>query len=156
MSVCIYKMIIELYHSIKAPVCQWVNESIVCLFPNFSKTANPSKLDFEGWFPLKCRMFRLKNIQICQTISRKLKKIEHVQCALYDFHTPYILFYPLQILHALLNIVGKTLQCQSYGRQSHYNIYLSIRMNYPKLNIWAQFGQQFKSYDKKNAYFNLV
>ena len=52
-----------------------ISESVclfVCVFPNSSKTANSNKLKFEGWFPLGCRRFRLKNIQICQTVSRKI------------------------------------------------------------------------------------
>ena len=41
----------SLYHSIKALVCQWVS-LFVCLFPNSSKTTNPSKLKFWGMIPL--------------------------------------------------------------------------------------------------------
>ena len=44
------------YHSIKAPVCQWVSES-VCLFPDSSETATPVTWNFEGWFPLGLRRF---------------------------------------------------------------------------------------------------
>ena len=38
-------------HSIKAPVCQWVSESVcltVWMFPNSYETANPSELKFWG------------------------------------------------------------------------------------------------------------
>ena len=45
-----------------------ISESVclfVCVFPNSSKMANSNKLKFEGWFPLGCRRFRLKDIQIC-------------------------------------------------------------------------------------------
>ena len=37
--------------SIKAPVCQWVSES-VWMFPNSYETANPSELKFWGMIPL--------------------------------------------------------------------------------------------------------
>ena len=38
---------LKVYSLIKAPVCQWVC-LFVCLFPNFSKTSNPSELKFWG------------------------------------------------------------------------------------------------------------
>ena len=68
----------------------------VCLFPNSSETANPSELKFWGndstW---DWEGFRLKNIRIRRTVSRKIKKkLELVQCALYDLHTLHILFIP--------------------------------------------------------------
>ena len=37
--------------SFKAPVCQWVS-LCVWMFPNSSKTANPSELKFWGMIPL--------------------------------------------------------------------------------------------------------
>ena len=47
----------------------------VCLFPNSSETANPSELKFWGndstW---DWEGFRLKNIRIRRTVSRKIKK----------------------------------------------------------------------------------
>ena len=65
----------SLYPSLKAPVCQWVSEWVclfVCLFPNSSKMANPSKLKFWGMSPWHEDGFRLKNIWICWTLSRKI------------------------------------------------------------------------------------
>ena len=43
-------------YSIKAPICQWVSLCFclfVCLFPNSSKTVNPSELKFGGMIPLE-------------------------------------------------------------------------------------------------------
>ena len=58
--------------SIKAPVCQWVSES-VWMFPDSSETANPSDLKFWGMIPLGMeKVLGLKNIQICWTVSRKI------------------------------------------------------------------------------------
>ena len=46
-----------------------------------------SPWDWEG--------FRLKNIRIRRTVSRKIKKkLERIQCALYDLHTLHTSFFP--------------------------------------------------------------
>ena len=62
-----YKHFISNY-SIKAPVSQSVY-LFVCLFPP-PKRRTSASWNFEGWFP----GFRLKNIRIRPTVSRKIKK----------------------------------------------------------------------------------
>ena len=46
-----FRTVSKLHLSIKAPVCQWLSES-VWMFPNSSETANPSDLKFWGMIPL--------------------------------------------------------------------------------------------------------
>ena len=51
----IWHYISHFYPSLKAPVCQWVSEWVsecVCLFPNSSETANPSKMKYWVVIPL--------------------------------------------------------------------------------------------------------
>ena len=64
------------YLSIKAPVCQWVSLSVclfVCFCPNSSETTEPDELKFWGMIPLwDGEGFRLKNIRIRRTVSRKI------------------------------------------------------------------------------------
>ena len=51
----IWNYISHFYPSLKAPVCQWVSEWVsecVCLFPNSSETANPSKMKYWVVIPL--------------------------------------------------------------------------------------------------------
>ena len=40
------------YPSSKAIGCQWVSQSLCCLFPTFSETLNPKDLKFWGMIPL--------------------------------------------------------------------------------------------------------
>ena len=44
----------------------------VCLFPNSSKTANPSELKLRDDSPWDGKGFRLKNIRIRRTVGRKI------------------------------------------------------------------------------------
>ena len=46
--------------------------------------------------PWDAESFRIKNICIRPTVSRKIKKLERVQCALYDLHTLHTSFSPVR------------------------------------------------------------
>ena len=65
---------VSLYKSTSLSVSEWVC-LFVCLFPNSSETANPSELKFlRDDSPWDWEGFRLKNIRIRRTVSRKIKK----------------------------------------------------------------------------------
>ena len=88
--------ILNLGSKILEVVSKWVCLS-VCLFVcslTPPKRGTPASWNFEGWFPLNKEGFRLKNIRIRRTVSRKIKKLERVQCALYDLHTLHTSFFP--------------------------------------------------------------
>ena len=61
------------YLSIKALVCQWVSEAVSVFVCSLTPTKRRIRMswNFEGCFPLGCRRFRLKNIRIRRTVSRK-------------------------------------------------------------------------------------
>ena len=84
-----------IYHSIKAPIYS-VSE-FVCVLCSLSppKRQIPRPEILRDDSPWDWEGFRLKNIRIRRTVSRKMKKkLELVQCALYDLHTLYISFFP--------------------------------------------------------------
>ena len=72
-------------HSIKAIGCQWVS-LCVCLFvPYLLQNREPQWAEIlRDDSPWDAECFRLKNIRIRRTFSREKKKLERVQCALYD------------------------------------------------------------------------
>ena len=81
--------------SSKAIVCEWV-----CVF--VCSQTPPKQLilfsrNFEGWFPSgDADGFRLKNIRICWTISKKIKKSMY-SATLYDHYTLHVTFSSLLI-----------------------------------------------------------
>ena len=86
---------ISLYKSGSESVCLFG-----CLFPNSSKTVNPSDLKFfRHDSPWDAECFRLKNIRIRRTVSRKIKKQSLSS-------TPSMIFIPF-IYHFSLSVTTR-------------------------------------------------
>ena len=81
-----------LYQSTSLSVSELVCLS-VWMFANSSKMTNPASWNFEGWFPLGWRRFRLKNIWIRWAVSRKIACIvvRKIACILATLTVNFIL-----------------------------------------------------------------